>query len=272
MKSHPLIVLFALAAAVAAFAGDAVVISSFAVPGLSVNGPRGLGFDGVSTFAVADDRNLNQVRVLKFTYNGTAASVVSSFNCPTNIRWALDLAWAPGYVYVADDLANATSRGRIFKLDAGTGSCLASFVGPYGSGVHVNGLAWFDGALFTSSYESAWVYRLNAAGVPLASFAAPHASNTGLAAAGGWLWAVSTRPEYEFLQYSGGGVLAGRLNFNVNNNYVGGACAGRPALGTVFVSTYTGSQLIYEYAASGQGGEGIGIAPSSFGRIKTLFR
>lgn len=264
--------LLTILAAGASYAADAALISSFVVPGISVNGPRGLAFDGASTYAAADNRNLNQVRILKFKYDGANASIVSSFNCPTDIRWALDLAWAPNCLFLADDLATPTGAGRIFKIDPTTGSKLGSFPSPYGAGVHVNGLAWADGYLFASSYESARVYRLTSAGSVAASFETPQALNNGLAFVNGYLWVVSTRPDYRMAKFTTAGTLLGQLNFNAFNNYIGGACCGRPALGTLFVSAYSGPQLLYEFGVSEQSGEGIGITPFSFGRIKSLYR
>jgi len=264
--------LSAWAAAAGAAAGAGTILNSFLVPGVSANGPRGLAFNGADTYAVADNRALNQVRVLKFTYNGSFASVVSSFNCPTNIRWAMDLAWRSGYLYVAEDLAAPNAVARVFALNDATGSILASFNGPYPGGVHLNGLAWDGVNLHTSSYDSPWIFRLAPSGGVVDFWAAPHAHLNGLAFGGDKLWLVSTRPEYDVFRCARGGGVLGSFKFDVNDEYVGGACWGRDTLQTLFISTYSGGKYVYEVSAVETGEPGAAVAPASLGRVKALYR
>jgi len=261
----------AFAAAVGAGGGPpGTVISSFLVPGVSNNGPRGLAFDGGQTYAVADDRNLNQVRIIKFSYDGNTASVLSSFNCPVGVRWALDIAWRPGYIYVANDLTAATDVAKVMVVNDATGSVLASFAGPYAAGVHVNGLTWDGTYLYASSYEDPRIFKLDANGAVLSSFTTSHARTNGLAFDGDYLWAVATRGYYDGREYSIGGALLASFTFNVNDEYVGGACRGRPAYASLFVSTYSGAKMVYEISTRESVAEGV--TPASWGRIKTLFR
>lgn len=252
------------------------VVSSFAVPGLSANGPRGLAFDGTETYAVADNRAPNQVRILKFTYDGHAASVVGSFPCPSAVFWAMDLAWRPdpGRLYVACDLTAPTAVAKIYVLNDQTGNLTNHFPGPFAPGQHVNGLAWAAGYLYASSYDSPWVYKMNYAGSVVASFKADHAANHGLAARpAGALWLVSGRTYYDVRLYDpGSGARLRTFGFDVGDEYVGGASRGRPDLGTIFVAVYTGPKLIYEIATSPAEGEPVAVTPVSFGRIKALFR
>jgi|GEM_PF-1477698 len=261
------------AASAAAAPGD--IIASFRVPGLSLNGPRGLAFDGGAEYAVADNRGPNKVRIFRFTFDGENASVEKEFNCPADVYWAMDLAWRPGAqnrIYVADDLASPKARAKIIVLNADTGAVTNKFDGPFQAGVHVNGLAWDGAHLYASSYESALVYRLTYNGSVVASFASAHAKNHGLAYGAGDLWVVSGRPNFDARAYTAGGAPVASFAFKINDEYVGGACFGRPSLQSIFVSTFTGERYIYELATDPREYGGVAVEAASFGRIKALFR
>ncbi|NIT35607.1 MAG: hypothetical protein GTN49_03760 [candidate division Zixibacteria bacterium] len=267
--------LAATLAAAAAAAAPGQIISSFNVPGVSLNGPRGLAFDGAAEYAVADNRGPNRVRISRFVYDGETASVKSHFNCPAEVYWAMDLAWrpgTPGRIYVADDLTSPLKRAKIFVLDAATGAITNKFDAPFKAGVHVNGLAWAASYLYASSYESALVYRLDFKGAVVSSFAAAHAKNHGLAAAASNLWLVSGRPHFDAREYTTGGQRVASFAFDVNDEYVGGACCGRPSLQSIFVSTFTGERYVYELATDPREYGGVAVEPTSLGRVKALFR
>jgi hypothetical protein len=260
-------------AAAAAAAGQ--IISSFNVPSVSLNGPRGLAFNGVAEYAVADNRGPNRVRISRFIYDGETASVKNSFNCPAAVYWAMDLAWRPGppgRIYVADDLTSPQKRAKIFVLDAATGTVTNVFDAPFKAGVHVNGLTWAGSHLYASSYESPLVYRLTYKGSVVSSFAAAHAKNHGLAAAGAYLWLVSGRPHFDAGLYTTAGLRLASFTFDVNDEYVGGACCGRPSFQSIFVSTFTGERYVYELATDPRAHGGVAIEPTSLGRVKALFR
>lgn len=263
-----------LAAAPAAAApGD--IIASFQIPGLSLNGPRGLAFDGNAEYAVADNRAPNKVRIYRFTYDGQNANVEKQFNCPADVYWAMDLAWRPGAqnrIYVADDLPTPQARAKIIVVNADTGGLTNKFDAPFPAGVHVNGLTWDGSYLYASSYESALVYRLTYTGSVVASFAAGHAKNHGLAYAAGNLWVVSGRPDFDAREYTTAGVPVASFTFDVNDEYVGGACVARPPLQSIFVSTFTGERYVYELATDPHEYGGAAVEAASFGRIKALFR
>ena len=259
-------------AAAAAGAPPGGIIASFYVPKISANGPRGLAFDGSSYYFVADNRGPKQVRISKFTYDGETASVESAFNCPADVYWAMDLAYRPGHIYVASDLTSPENRAKIYVLDEDTGQITNTFNSPFGVGVHVNGLTWDGSHLYASSYESALVYRLTFNGSVVASFASSHARNHGLAAADSRLWLVSGRPHFDARQYTTGGARLASFTFDVNDEYVGGACTGRPSRQTLFVSTYTGARYIYEIATDPHAYGGVVVEPASLGRVKALFR
>ncbi|UCH79313.1 MAG: hypothetical protein JSU81_05010 [Candidatus Coatesbacteria bacterium] len=268
------------AAALLATAGTAAaqgnILASFLVPGVSSQGPRGLAFDGAATYAVADNRGLYQVRLTKFTYDGktSAASVVGSFNCPPSVNWAMDLAWRPGRLYLAADLESAQKRAKIYALDAGTGEFRNKFDSPFDPGVHVNGLTWDGSYLYASSYDSRHVYRMTHDGAVVGSFRADHAVNHGLAFDGRSLWLVSGRPHFDARAYSASGARLASFTFDVNDEYVGGACQGRDRDGvrSLFVSTFTGGRFIYEIATNSDIHGGVTVEPASLGRVKALFR
>ena len=262
-------------AAAAAAAAPGQIIGSFHVPGVSLNGPRGLAFNGDAEYAVADNRGPNRVRISRFTYDGKTASEKSYFNCPAAVYWAMDLAWrpgGPGRIYVADDLTSPLKRAKIFVLDAATGAVTNKFDAPFKAGVHVNGLSWAGSYLYASSYESALVYRLSYKGSVVSSFAAAHAKNHGLAAAGTYLWLVSGRPHFDARLYTTAGLRLANFTFDVNDEYVGGACYGRPSLQSIFVSTFTGERYVYELATDPRAHAGVAVEPTSLGRVKALFR
>jgi len=263
------------ATAVAAVAAPGDIVASFQIPELSLNGPRGLAFDGGAEYAVADNRGPKQVRILRFTFDGANASVEKQLNCPADVYWAMDLAWRSGSrnrIYVADDLETPEDRAKIIVLDADTGGLTNKFDGPFPAGTHVNGLTWDGSYLYASSYESALVYRLTSTGSVLASFAAAHAKNQGLAFGGENLWVVSGRPNYDAREYTAAGTPVASFAFNVNDEYVGGACFGRPSLQTIFVSTFTGERYVYEIATDPHEYGPFVVAPASLGRVKALFR
>jgi hypothetical protein len=260
----------AFAAGAGAYPGD--IIASFYVPGMSSNGPRGLAFDGASYYYVADNRGRNQVRVSKFTYDGNTASLVAAFNCPAEVFWAMDLAYRPGRLYLASDLTAPDKRARIYVLDDETGRITNRFNAPFAAGVHVNGLTRDGSSLYASSYESALVYRLTFQGSVVSSFASSHAANHGLASLGPFLWLVSGRPHFDARQYTPAGSRVATFAFDVNDEYVGGACAGRLSRGSLFVSTYTGGRYIYEIATDPRAYGGVDVRPASLGRVKALFQ
>jgi hypothetical protein len=265
----------AACAAAAAWAGPGDIIASFNVPDLSLNGPRGLAFNGVDEYAVADNRGPTQVRILRFSFDGENAAVEKQFNCPVDVYWALDLAWRPGppnRIYVANDLASPQSRAEIIVINADTGSLTNKLKAPFPAGAHVNGLAWDGSYLYASSYDSALVYRLTTDGSVAASFAAAHAKNHGLAYGDGGLWVVAGRPHFDARQYTTSGLPVSRFAFDVNDEYVGGACWGRPSLQSLFISTYTGEKYIYEIETDPREYERVVVEPASLGRVKALFR
>jgi hypothetical protein len=269
------IIAAAACAASAAWAAPGDIITSFNIRELSLNGPRGLAFNGVDEYAVADNRGPTQVRILRFSFDGENATVERQFNCPVDVYWALDLAWRPGSpnrIYVANDLETPQSRAEIIVVNANTGSLTNKFVGPFPAGAHVNGLAWDGSYLYASSYDSALVYRLTTAGSVAASFAAAHAQNHGLAFGDGGLWVVSGRPHFDAREYTTSGLPVARFTFKVNDEYVGGACWGRPSLQSLFVSTYTGEKYIYEIETDPRSYEPFAVEPASLGRVKALFR
>jgi len=259
-----------LAAVGAARAGPGDVISSFTIPGLSNNGPRGLAYNATDElYAAADNRGYKQVRIFKFTYDGGAAIVVGSFNCPVAVAWAMDITWRPGRIYVANDIPEGGGTPKIVALDDATGSFTNNFNSPFGANVHVNGLTWDGEYLYASSYDSPRVYRLTTGGSVAASFVADHAANNGLAYDGARLWLVAGRVNYDARRYTTDGVRQLGFGFDVNDEYVGGACWGRPDLHTLFVSTYTGGRYVFELSTDVNTPS---VAPASFGKIKALFR
>jgi hypothetical protein len=249
-------------------------IASFTVPGVSSNGPRGLAANGTGFYAVADNRGTNRVRIFIFSYDGENAAIEREFNCPTSVYWAMDLAWrpSPGRIYVASDLTASAQPARIYVIDDVTGAITNQFDSPFGPGVHVNGLTWDGSYLYASSYEAAFVYRMNYQGSVVGSFDAGHAKNHGLAFSGSSLWLVSGRPHFDARAYSSDGTSLTSFVFDVNDEYVGGACWGRDSFLSLFVSTYTGEQYIYEINTDPRAYGGVAVEPTSIGRVKALFR
>jgi hypothetical protein len=263
-----------LCAAAPAVGWGGSVIASFNVPGLSSNGPRGLAADGDGLYAVADNRGPNRVRIFVFNYDGENAGIEREFNCPAAVFWAMDLAWrpTPARLYVASDLTASGQPARIYVLNDETGAVTNQFDSPFGPDVHVNGLTWDGSYLYASSYDVDLVYRMNYKGSVLGSFRADHAVNHGLAVHGSALWLVSGRPHFDARAYSPTGGFLTDFTFDVNDEYVGGACWGRDSFLSLFVSTYTGEQYIYEINTDPRAYGGIAVEPTSMGRVKALFR
>ena len=267
MKVLFLIVLITSAAG-PAFGGAGDVINYFSLPGVTEYGPRGLAYDpDWDVYYVTTPVGPNNVRVIKFTYDGSTASVVSSFSCDSELYWPMDAAWENNLA-VAEDLLGETDPARVLWIADGTGDLVSSFAGPYDPADHLNGLTWTGSSLFASSYDSTVIYELTTTGSVISSFEVPKDHVNGLAYGAGYLWAITTEPHYEVYKLTTTGSIVASYAYDADDAYVGGACWARDDMESLFVATFSGDKYIYEIGFA----EDTTVLPATLGRIKALYR
>jgi hypothetical protein len=255
--------------------GPGDVINSFTVAGMAEYGPRGLAYDpNADVYYVTTPVRENNVRVIKFSYDGSTPTVISSFTCASELYWPMDAAWEINLA-VAEDISD-DSAARVLFVQDGTGDIVTSFNGPYAAGTNLNGLTWTGTSLFAASFESTTVYELTSAGTIVNSFDLPIDGVKGLAWGAGYLWAVVADPYGGYyddyvvykLTTAGNVVASYPYEFDDAVTYVGGACWARDEQESLLISTYNGDMYIYEIGFA----EDAAVLPASVGRIKAVYK
>jgi hypothetical protein len=259
---------------VPALCGPGDVINSFTVPGITEYGPRGLAYDpSADVYYVTTPIHENNVRVVKFSYDGLTPTVISTFTCASELYWPMDAAWEVNLA-VAEDI-DGESVARVLFVKDSTGEIVTSFNGPYPAGIRLNGLTWSGSSFFTASFDSKTVYELTSAGSVVNSFNLPIDGVKGLAWGADYLWAVVADPyggyydDYVVYKLTATGTVVASYPYELDTaTYVGGACWGRDDQESLLISTYSGNQYIYEIGFA----EDATVTPASIGRIKAIYR
>jgi hypothetical protein len=260
---------------VPALSGPGDVINSFTVAGIPENGPRGLAYDpSADVYYVTTPVRENNVRVIKFSYDGSTPTVISYFTCASELYWPMDAAWEINLA-VAEDITG-DSVARVLFVKDGTGNIVTSFDGPYSAGTHLNGLTWNGSNLFAASFDSKTVYELTSTGSIVSSFNLPIDGVKGLAWGADYLWAVVADPyggyydDYLVYKLTSTGTVVASYPYELEDTvtYVGGACWGRDDQESLLISTYNGDRYIYEIGFA----EDATVTPTSIGRIKAIYR
>lgn len=257
--------------AVSAFA-TGTVINSFSIPEMGGYPPRGLAYDSATdSYWVTSNFGPGNVKAFRFIYDGSSPTVEETVNIDANFYWSMDIA-VGDYLYINSDLVPETRSGDIadfYHINKSNGNIVGTYAGPFGANEHLNGAA-FDGTyLYLSSYDSSTIYQLNPNGSVVSSFAHDTARNNGLAWGGvstEGLWVVSGPPYNTVTKYVAGSPV-GQWYVDLNDEYVAGACWGVDSDESLFVSTFSGSKLIYEISFAS-----TGVKAASLGEIKAVFR
>lgn len=194
--------------------------------------------------------------VLKTT---TAGSLVSSLQGPAYAR-GVDFT---GYVYWVYSFWPQVPRDRIYRVNQ-AGSITASFAAPsHGRGVTYDGehLRYSTGGNHNWNY----VYKLTTKGSVVSSFQAPHGEgylNKGIDWGGSYLWLAQSSTAGGFIYQM---TTAGSIVFSM-------FLQGRRPTGVAWDGKHVwfadgGNDWVYQMRWSG-----IGVAPTSMGKVKALFR
>ncbi len=258
---------------VSAFA-TGTVINSFSITEMGGYPPRGLAYDSASdSYWVTSNFGPGNVKAFRFTYDGLSPTVEETVNINPNFYWSMDIA-VGDHLYVNSDLVPENRSGDIadfYHINKNNGNIVNTYAGPFDSNEHLNGAA-FDGTyLYLSSYDSSTVYQVNLNGNVVSSFAHSTARNNGLAWGGldlsdEGLWVVSGPPYNTVTKYQAGSPV-GQWYVDLNDEYVAGACWGYNDNESLFVSTFSGSKLIYEISFAP-----TGVKSASLGEIKAAFK
>ena len=270
-------VIFAILAVTTAAGATGTVINSFAISELGGYPPRGLAYDAATdSYWVTANFGARGVHAYRFIYDGFSAIVEESFAIPEELFWSMDIA-AGEYLYVNSDFNPDHPAGEgahFYHIDKTTGAIVGSatgYEGPYGAEERLNG-ASFDGSnLYLSSYDSNIIHKAQPDGTEISSFAHGYDRNVALAwggvnAADEGLWVVSGPPHNVVTKYKNGSQV-GQWFIDLDNQYIAGACWGLMANESILVSTYGGSNLVYEISFAAAAIEG-----ASVGRIKAVFK
>jgi hypothetical protein len=264
-----------VSSSVPSFGGPGDVINSFTLTGVAEYGPRGLAYDAVSdVYYVTTPIRENNVRVIKFTYDGSTATVVSTFNCASGLYWPMDAAWEVNLA-VAEDITDE-SKARVLFIKDETGDIVTSFNGPYPGGTTLNGLTWTGSTFFAASFYSTTVYEITNTGSVVNSFDLPVDGVKGMAWGAGHLWAVVANPyggpydDYLVYKITATGTVVDSYPYELGDTvtYVGGACWGRDDRESLLISTYNGDKHIYEVGFAND----VAVSPTSLGRIKAVYK
>ncbi|UCE27080.1 MAG: hypothetical protein JSW52_12140 [Candidatus Coatesbacteria bacterium] len=251
------------------------VLNSFTLSGITEYGPRGLAYDAASdVYYVVTPIRENNVRVIKFTYDGSTTVVESTFTCASGLYWPMDAAWEVNLA-VAEDITDE-SKARVVFIKDDTGDIVTSFDGPYPAGTTLNGLTWTGSSFFAASFDTTTVYELTSTGSVVNSFNLPIDGVKGMAWGAGYLWAVVADPyggyydDYVVYKLNTDGTVADSYQYELNDTvtYVGGACWGRDDQESLLISTYNGDKYIYEVGFA----EDVVVAPTSLGVIKAVYK
>jgi hypothetical protein len=243
------------AAAVPASAGVGDVISSF-----KMDGARNIYRDGNYVYCVVGTNTLR-----RYTVSGSLVGTVALAGL-TDAGDADHSPLGPGYLAVIE------GSNRIYEYRIANGSLVRSMA----AGPSTVGYAYFPGGAYFYTHTGASVYRYTTAGSLVNTFAVPYAA-TEIAATdrfndkGGEYVVVATRSLGRTYVYTGVGAIV--TTFNVVVAPAGCVCGpGTPYTPktTYWCNVPVGAnRFAYQFDL---GNKNVGLAPTSLGKIRALYR
>jgi hypothetical protein len=268
-----LVLIATLAIVGSAFGTAGSVIRSFTLPGQPASGARGLAYDwSDGNIWAAGPATTNVIQFGKF--NPTTGSMVVNWATASGAYWVFDIGYGyqvSGTRYLVFVDQNAP-RVRLFTT---TGSYYGSMSDPFSGGYDEGVDCDWDGTyVYLTNYAQTPIYRWT--GSSWSSFATvPATPPMGCATGWGKVFAVTTSSDYKIYQYNTSGSLEASIPLqNWGTTYMVGMSIGRQNVvgseDSVFLAVFYPSSMIYEVSVGDVAGSGI--APSSLGKIKTLYR
>lgn len=271
----------AIIVATAALAGAAVVwpaagdiIRSFTLASQPADAVRGLAKDwSDGNIWAAGVQTENDIRFAKF--NATTTALVTGWTQFQGAVWQYDLGY--GYMsggnryFVAVD--SYFPRLRVYDT---TGSLVGTMPDPYTVPLDVGiDCDWGGTLVFFTNYNYNVIQRWNGSG--WATWATVPYPTMGVATGWGRVFAVSGWGDFKIYEYYlNSGMFSRSIPLNgwpPNGTLVGMSIGRVNALGSeesVFIAVYEPADLIYEVSIGDV--TGTTLAPSSLGKIKTLYR
>jgi hypothetical protein len=243
MKAKVFLTAVAVLAATSVLAGTLNVVSSFMS---QKTWRKGLDYEAGYIYTTS---NYSDNNIHKYT---TAGSLVGSIPSPAS---SMDLKWDGSYIWLC-----TFSPAYVYRLTS-TGSVVTSFSGP-ASGY---GLAWTGTYLYYSSTSGNMIWRMTTTGSVVTSFSSGCSFVGGLDYDGTNLW-VADWPS------SGGGLKYMTTNGSLLDSFTTPGAA-RPS-GVCWDGTYVWyHQYSTEPAPCFRAEVSFsGVAPTSMGKIKAVFR
>jgi hypothetical protein len=267
-----LVVIAILAMVGTAFGTAGSIIRSFTIAGQPGNGVRGLAYDwSDNNIWAAAPFSTNNIQFCKF--NPSTGSVVVNWKSATGGYWVFDIGYGyqvSGTRYLAFVDQNAP-RVRLFTT-AGSyyGSMSDPFSGGYDEGIDCD---WNGTNVYLTNYSYTNVYKWS--GSTWSNFATSPGRPV-MGCATGWdkTFIVTTLGDYKLYQFSTAGSLEKSIPLVGWSYYMVGLSIGRVDVvgseDSLLIATFYPSSMIYEVSVGDVAGSGI--APTSLGKIKTLFQ
>jgi len=267
-----LVTLAILAIVGTAFGTAGSIIRSFTIAGQPSNGVRGLAYDwSDGNIWAASPFGTSNIQFCKF--NPTSGSVVQSWRPATGAYWVFDIGYGyqiSGTRYLVFVDQNAP-RVRLFTTTGSYyGSLSDPFSGGYDEGIDCD---WNGTNIYLTNYAYTNVYKWS--GSSWANFGTVPATPP-MGCATGWdkVFVVTTLSDYKIYQFSTTGSLERSIPLQGWSYYMVGLCTGRvDVVGTedsVFVAVFYPSGMVFEVSVGDVAASGI--APTSLGKIKSLYR
>ncbi len=269
-----LVVIATLAIITSAFGSAGSIIRSFTLAGQPAsNGVRGLAYDWTdnNVWAAGPVGSGNNCQFAKF--NPTTGSVITSWTTAAGQYWCFDIGYGyqvsgTRYLVLVDQNA---PRLRVYTT---TGSYYGTLTDPYSGGYDegfdcdsAGTIMYCTNYAFTAIQKwggSSWGVFGTVPGTPV----------MGCATGWGKVFAVTTQSDYKIYQFNTAGSLEASIPLQGWSMYMVGMSTGRQNVvgseDSVFLAVFYPSPMIYEVSVGDVAGSGI--APSSIGKIKSLYR
>lgn len=268
-----LVVIATLAIVGSAFGAAGSIIRSFTLAGQPAQGVRGLAYDwSDNNIWAAGPAATNNIVFGKFV--PATGSMVVNWTRASGQYWVFDIGYGLGSGTTRDFVFVDQNPPRLRRwTTAGSyvGSITDPFSGGYDEGFDCD---WGGTYMFVTNYAQTPVYRWN--GSSWASFATmPATPPMGCATGWGKVFVVTTSADYKIYQFNMAGSLERSIPLqNWGTRYMVGMSTGRQdCVGdedSVFLAIFYPSSMLYEVSIGDVAA--TGIAPTSLGKIKSLYK